>query len=52
MPERAVRAALAIQRGLAELEPQERRLDQARARRAHRDRVGAGCGGCSGRDLR
>jgi hypothetical protein len=50
--ERAVRAALSIQRALIELNRKNERHRQARARRAQRDRYGAGGGRCIGRGIR
>ena len=50
--ERAVRAALAIQRALAELNRKNADTGKARACRAHCHRVGAGGGGCIGRNFR
>ena len=50
--ERAARAALAIQRALAELNRKNAGIGQAGAHRPHRDRNRPGGGRCGGRDLR
>jgi class 3 adenylate cyclase len=50
--ERAVRAALAIQRKACGAEPQERGQRQARTRGAHRDRLGPSGGRYGGRGFR
>ena len=50
--ERAVRAALAIQRALAELNRNNAGLGRAEARRPHRHRERGGGGGCGRRNLR
>ncbi len=49
--ERAVRGGPRDPARACRVETQERRLGQARPCRAHRGRVRASCGGCSGRDF-